>query len=172
MNTLFGVELWRPITKYGIIIPHYFVSYDGRVFSTRTKKHKILNPKYDTKDSRSKYLMPRHVGCRVDRSKSPELFAEYNYHNTNPSTKNVNLISINVLIHRAVMEAWKPIDKFPPIPKEDWDICPESAKQFIKESAIIDHIDGDTRNNHGDNLRWITPKQNHYCRKNAKLTAA
>ena len=172
ITTVFGEEIWRPVTKYGVIIPHYFVSKDGRILSTRTSKHKILNPTYDTKDPRSTYLVPRAVGCRVDKSKNPELFSEYDYDNTNPSVRNKNLVAINVLIHRAVMEAWKPIDEFPPIPKEEWDICPESARQFIRQSVMIDHIDGNTRNNHVDNLRWITPKDNHFCRKSKKLTIA
>ena len=67
------------------------------------------------------------------------------------------------------MEVWKPIDDYPPIPKEDWDRCPESAKQFMRDTAIIDHIDSDTRNNHVDNLRWSTPKDNQFSRKKYKV---
>ena len=39
----------------------------------------------------------------------------------------------------------------------------------MRESAIIDHIDSDTRNNHVDNLRWTTPKGNSPHRKKYKL---
>ena len=80
-------------------------------------------------------------------------------------TKDPNLYTINVKYHRAVMEAWKPIDEYPPIPKEDWDKCPETAKEFMRKTAIIDHIDSDTRNNHVDNLRWCTPHDNQWHRK-------
>jgi hypothetical protein len=32
----------------------------------------------------------------------------------------------------------------------------------------VDHIDSDTENNHAQNLRWVTPKQN-IAYKNNKL---
>ena len=52
---------------------------------------------------------------------------------------------------------------------EDWDKTPETAKQFIKDSAYVDHIDGDTSNNHVSNLRWCSPLQNSSYRKNRGL---
>jgi len=183
MLNIFGEEEFRPITKYGIEIPDYFVSKDGRILSTRTSKSKILNPKYETIESGG-YITPHVVGLRVDRSKTPELFEDYDYTlsqsqqkvATDPNSKyykrltvNPDIASVQLKYHRAVMEAWKPIDENPPIPKEDWDKCPESAKQFIRDAAIIDHIDSDTMNNHVDNLQWTTPKDNEPNRKKYKV---
>ena len=181
MLNIFGEEEFRPITKYGIEVPNYFVSKDGRILSTKTSKWKILNPKYQTIESGG-YITPHVVGLRVNRSKNPELFKEYNYNTsqqkvaTDPTsryykkcTKDPDKTTIQVKYHRAVMEAWKPIDENPPIPKEDWDKCPESAKQFIRDAAIIDHIDSDTMNNHVDNLQWTTPKDNEPNRKKYKV---
>ena len=165
MLNIFGEEEFRPITKYGIEIPDYFVSKDGRILSTRTSKSKILNPKYETIESGG-YITPHVVGLRVDRSKTPELFEDYDYTISQSQQK---VATINIKYHRAVMEAWKPIDENPPIPKEDWDKCPESAKQFIRDAAIIDHIDSDTMNNHVDNLQWTTPKDNEPNRKKYKV---
>jgi hypothetical protein len=176
---IFGEEEFRPITKYGVIVPDYFVSRDGRVLSKRTPQHKILNPKYKTiKDG---YIEPHTIGLRVNRKENPELFEDYNYNSSQQKltrdpnskyhkrlTKDPNLTTIQIKYHRAVMEAWKPIDDYPPIPKEDWDMCPESAKRFMRLSAVIDHIDSDTRNNHMDNLEWTTPKDNNPSRKKYK----
>jgi len=176
MVNLYGEEEFRPIRKYGKVIPNYFVSKDGRVYSTRTSKPKILNPTYDT--IQQGYKVPRIIGLRVSRKECPDLFDNYDYNisqqrlQCDPTskyykrlTKDPDLTTINVKYHRAVIEAWKPIDENPPIPKEDWDNTPESAKQFIRECAIIDHIDSDTRNNHVDNLRWTTPIGNQWSRK-------
>ena len=47
-----------------------------------------------------------------------------------------------------------------------WKDLPEEAKQWVRDTALIDHIDDDPTNNHLDNLRWATPKQNERNRKN------
>jgi len=171
-----GEEEFKSITKYGVEVPNYFVSKDGRILSTRRNKHRILNPKYEK--ITDGYKVPRTVTLRFNIKDSPELFEDYEYAQTQQKltadpdspyykrlTKDPNLSQISLYCHRAVMEAWKPIDEYPPIPKEDWDKCPESAKEFIRETAIIDHKDDDTRNNHVDNLEWSTPKDNSKYRK-------
>ena len=181
MNMFGEEDEFRPIKKYGIEVPYYFVSKDGRILSTRTSKWKILNPTYDT--IKEGYKVPRLVGLRVNKQENPELFEDYDYSKCESQqklrldptsryykrlTKDPNKATIQVKYHRAVMEAWKPIDDYPPIPKEDWDECPESAKQFIRDAAVIDHIDSNTRNNHVDNLKWTTPKDNNSARKKYK----
>ena len=136
----------------------------------------LLNPTYDTIEGG--YKVPRIIGLRVSRKDCPDLFDDYDYNRSQQKlqcdpdspyykrlTKDPDLTTINVKYHRAVIEAWKPIDENPPIPTEDWNNTPESAKQFIRECAIIDHIDSDTRNNHVDNLRWTTPIGNQFQRK-------
>jgi len=180
MINVFGEEEFRPITKFGKEIPHYFVAKDGRILSTRTSKSKILNPTYNTIEQG--YIVPHIVGLRVNRKDNPELFEEYDYNTSQQNltcdphspyykrlTKDPDLTTINVKYHRAVIEAWKPIDENPPIPMEDWKNTPESAKQFIRDCAIIDHVDSNTRNNHIDNLEWTTPKDNQHSRKKYKL---
>ena len=60
-----------------------------------------------------------------------------------------------------------PIDEFPPEQLRNcWKDLPEEAKQWVRDTALIDHIDDDPTNNHLDNLRWATPKQNERNRKN------
>ena len=68
-------------------------------------------------------------------------------------------------VHRLIAETFIPIDDNPPIPIEDWNKTPETAKQFIRDSANVDHIIPDLFNNSVSNLRWVTPKQNNPHRK-------
>ena len=140
---LFGEEdEFRPIKKYGIEVPYYFVSKDGRILSTRTSKWKILNPTYDT--ITDGYKVPRLVGLRVNKQENPELFEDYDYSKCESQQK-LRLDPTSRYYKRL-----------------------ESAKQFIRDAAVIDHIDSDTRNNHVDNLEWTTPKDNNAARKKYK----
>lgn len=177
LSAIFGESEFRPVKKNGITIPHYFVSKDGRILSTKTKKHKILEPKYT--QTMEGYKKPHLIGMRVDKREVPELFADYdygaNYTDTDHWKKkkvkrtNKNVRSVQMQYHRVVMEAWKPIDEYPPDRLKDcWNIIPPEAKQFIKECVIIDHEDSDTRNNHVDNLRWCTHLENQHDRKGGK----
>ena len=93
----------------------------------------------------------------------PDFFGDYVYQKTAKTAKNS---SVRIATHRAVMETWKPIDEYPPYQlKDDWNQAPESFKQWVRDTAFIDHIDDDPTNNCLDNLRWVTPLQNHYQRK-------
>ena len=179
MINVFGEEEFRPVTKFGVVIPDYFVSRDGRVLSSKTSKPKILNPKYEIIEGNPNapgggYKVPHSIGLRVRK----DMFPDYTYNTSQQNlnvpgskyykrlTKDPTKTTIYLKYHRAVMEAWKPIDEYPPERLKDcWEDIPEEAKQWIRESAIIDHIDGDTFNNHVDNLRWVTPKENSHHRK-------
>ena len=77
LNKIFGESEFRPVKKNGITIPHYFVSKDGRILSTKNKKHKFFNPTY-IQESEG-YKKPHIIGMRVDKREVPELFVEYDY---------------------------------------------------------------------------------------------
>ena len=69
-------------------------------------------------------------------------------------------------VHRVVMETYKPIDKFPPDElKDTWDNVPEQWKQWVRETAVIDHIDDNPANNDVTNLKWTTNLGNSNFRK-------
>ena len=69
-------------------------------------------------------------------------------------------------VHRVVMETYKPIDKFPPDElKDTWDNVPEQWKQWVRETAVIDHIDDNPANNDVTNLKWTTNLGNSNYRK-------
>ena len=166
---------FKPLIHKRRVIPDYYVSMCAKILSNKQTKIKGIPKLLDY--TRKQLVEERGVNGRYARTLAVNLsvpvgfFPEYDYvASTNGrgqvSTKHSK---INVRYHRAVMETWRPIDEFPPIPKEDWDKTPESAKQFIRDSAYVDHIDADTSNNHVDNLRWVTPLENSNHRKNRKL---
>ena len=150
MINVFGEEEFKPIIRFGIQIPNYSISKDGRVYSH--KRNLIKKP-----------TIRRRNGKVTDVSTSipiPEgLFGEvYNYRRYGSG---INVYELPLPIHRGVMETWRPIDEYPPDRlKDDWDNAPESFKQWVRETAYIDHIDDDPTNNNIDNLRWVTPREN------------
>ena len=153
MINLFGELEFKPLKKYGIIIPNYYISKEGKVYSSKTNK--LMKPgKIHSK--RHGRLEAHYAQIQIPKG----LFKDYEYYGNSKHT-----CKMTISFHRCVMEVWKPIDENPPIPKEDWEKTPETAKQFIRDSAIVDHIDDDPSNNHVDNLRWLTPKENSCYRK-------
>ena len=46
----------------------------------------------------------------------------------------ITSVVVGFRVHQAVIWSWKPIDDYPPVPKEEWDKTPESVKKIIRES--------------------------------------
>ena len=166
-------EEWRPIVVDGKVHPWYSISNFGNVRSHiqsislgRKGFDKSYNPNF-YKD-RSPYLKKHGNGSlskmEVNLQFPKDFFEDYQYAK---SSKSFSTVSRKCSAHELVMAAFRPMDEYPPDRLKDcWKDIPEEAKQWIRESAYVDHIDGDTSNNHIDNLRWCTPKQNSKQRKN------
>lgn len=155
MINLLGNEEFKPLVKNGTVIPNYYISEDGRIANLRTNKLMKVRNIYSKRSSR---LEAQFLSLTVPNT----LFDDYQY-----SQKNKNTVAFSVSVHRAVMETWRPIDKYPPASLKDaWNDVPEEWRQWVRDTALVDHIDDDPTNNHVNNLRWVTPRENsHYIKK-------
>ena len=137
MINIFGEDEFRTIKRFGNLIENYCVSKSGDVYSEKTKK--ILK-QYNRGNSNNYDNVYKQIAIKTS-----------------------NGYVINLPIHRIVIETWSPIDNNPPDSlKDEWDNAPECFKQWVRNTAWVDHIDGDKQNNHINNLRWVTPRQNNF----------
>ena len=139
----------KQVVRFGVKLPGYYATKSGKIFSTKTNRFISL-------------FEGKHGYLRCSLSLPVDTFDDHSYFKANFKRMTFNL---QQEVHRLIAETFLPIDDNPPIPIEDWNKTPETAKQFIRESAIVDHIIPDLSNNSISNLRWVTPKQNNPHRK-------
>ena len=130
------MEEYRNVVINGKLIPDYMISNYGNVYNKR------LNIPVAKKIR--KYIT---VKLTIDSN-----IVEEDY------TK--SRVKKDFKVHRLVMAAFKPMNEFPPIPIDDWNILPDSAKRIIEECIYINHIDHDPKNNCIENLEYATPREN------------
>ena len=193
MLTVFGTEKFRPIRRFGKTIPNYFISETGEPWSTKavsTGKPLVPCGRADMKrngntprdsnhpnwlkaskvysagakaapDGKPRKAYPR-INCVLPHDWSDDRY-EYHYNKTAKAPQ------ITIDLHKAVMDTWRPIDEYPPDQlKETWNDVPEVWRQWVRDTVIIDHIDGDTWNSNVENLRYCTPRENNSFVKDQK----
>ncbi|QJT70160.1 hypothetical protein SynMITS9220M01_147 [Synechococcus phage SynMITS9220M01] len=170
MINIFGEEEFKPIVRYCKEIPEYLVSKDAKVFSEKTNKFRSPSSVWRYSASGEKTL----VKLKVDFDIPSGYYSDYSFRKRRETDSN-ELISI--ALHRVVMETWRPIDEYPPEQlEEEWfevitpDMVgqpriPPNTRQWVRDTALVDHKDDDPSNNHVDNLRWVIPKDNEPNRK-------
>jgi hypothetical protein len=141
-------EVWKPAIRFGVVIPNCFVSNRGRLRDASGKLFKIRNR--PTGDGRG-------TGRAAESGFSMKIPKGLFKHRQDEGS---GFIQVRFTVHRLVMETFKPLDENPPIPKDEWDELPESAKSIIRSCCLVDHIDNNPFNNTIDNLRWCTPLEN------------
>jgi len=160
-------EEWRTSVIDGKEHPWYSVSNFGRVRSHLQNISlgcrgfdKSYNPNFykDLSPILKKHGNGSPSKVIVNLQFPKDFFEDYQYAK---SSKSFSTVSRKCSVHVLVMEAFLPMDDYPPDRlKEDWNDIPESAKTWIKETVTIDHIDHDPSNNRLDNLRYVTQREN------------
>tara|TARA_B100001029_G_C14745405_1_gene277803 strand:+ start:84 stop:566 length:483 start_codon:yes stop_codon:yes gene_type:complete len=158
---IFGEDEFKPVIRFGKVLPDYHASKDGRVWSEKRNRFMTSFAQYYKKYSGEKKLSLMRFAFTIPDN----LYEDHKHRKTSTSR---NVCKIDISAHRVVAETWMPIDEYPPVPKEVWDKSDELMKQCIRDLAIVDHKDNNPRNNHVDNLQWVTPKENEFNRKKAQ----
>ena len=135
MITLFGEEKYKPVIRFGQHEQPYVISKSCEVINTKT-----------------------------GRVLKQSLHGNKNNYNNTYWACTIN--GRTIATHRLGMETWKPIDEYPPEQlKDDWDKAPESFKQWVRETAWVDHLGDKETENHVDKMKWVTPRGNNYLVK-------
>lgn len=155
------VNNWYSISNYGRCVSHIKLNFKtptrgGCVKTIDPQQYRILKPVRKYQNPQKKDI----VQCATHSFAFPSgFFEDYDYVKLKGGADG-NIVR-NCKLHRLVMEAFKPLDQFPPARlRDDWDIAPQSFIDWVRETALVNHIDHNPDNNHIDNLEWMTPREN------------
>ena len=151
---------WYEISNYGVLKSHLRRGGRKRGGYSASGSYLDYDPTY------SRCMKPAFTGRKTESSRRlatvlnfPLGFLDDDYDYIQSSNK--QCFRKMIYIHQIVMWAWRPLDKYPPDRlKNCWSDIPLEAQQWIKDTAVINHIDHNPTNNRLDNLEWVTQREN------------
>jgi len=162
VNSIFveGIEL-KPLQRFGILIPHYYVSKCGKIWSSKSNKWKKTFPNWRNKRGEGK---PKCMDFSITTSAKPfrDLGMQYSKKGGRET------VEFRLKVHLLVKTVWHPLKDYSHeigITKEDWNKAPKPFKQLAYDTVLVDHIDDNVFNNHLDNLQYSNPLSNSNWRK-------
>ena len=168
--SLLDDEEWKPIWGF----PGYEISSYGRCVShwkmDRRKSQRCdgnyLDESYNRFiGSRSSKIGKNYISVNLRRPYGLEESHPLSYYNKLSEGKpdKGGMVRTGLPIHKLVMWHFNYLDDNPEqigITTDEWLSMPERAKEIIRQSLEINHIDHDHTNNRLDNLEYVTKVEN------------
>ncbi len=156
-----GIDL-LPLKRFRILIPNYYVSECGKVWSAKVKKWKSVFKNWRGKKGEGK---PKCYDFSVTTPAQPfrDRGMKYKKKSTTRDTA-----EFRIKIHHAVKTVWHPFEDYSHeigISKEIWNETHPIIQGILHDTMLIDHKDDDVSNNHLSNLQYSTPLKNSNFRK-------
>lgn len=138
-------EVEVPLTRYGTTFLNFSITNFGRVFQLKKQGWVERVPAF--------YAYVRHAHGNGASGGNSQL-----------TIRDDTGARHRIRIHRAVMEAFKPLAEFSHeigIPTDVWLTLPVCVTSALQHCVLVNHKDGNPKNNSIQNLEWSTPMDNH-----------
>jgi hypothetical protein len=159
--TIEGKEnLWYSVSNYGNVMSHLYNHGLGRN-SAGISLGSITEYHPNNKKLLKQFVVggKNRFHLQVGLMFPKNFFEDHDY-----PPRSENTVYRKVTVHKLVMEAFRPMDKYPPDGLKDcWDDIPEEAKKWIEQTVTVNHIDHDQSNNYVSNLEYTTQKGNSHA---------
>lgn len=144
------VHPWYSVSNYGNVVSHIVQKVGGNRGGSWTDYSPLYRKQLKPTMDRYSY---------VDMRFPFDFFEDYEY-----TTSGKKTIKRKRYVHQLVMETFRPMDQFPPEKlKECWECIPTAAKQWIRQTITINHVDHNPYNNRLDNLEYTSQKGNSHA---------
>lgn len=161
-SVIINGEEARPFIIDGVVVDGYWITATGKGYSSYKSKgpiqgsiivpgqYRLLKPEMKGKAG---YISPTFTIVLTEESANK---LDYNY-----AKRGSKYGRKNVSAHQIVMAAFRPIDQHPPnMLKNVWDTLPEEAKEWVRQTVVINHINHNSTDNRVENLEYVTPREN------------